>query len=407
MSTSITFTPVPGDPGRFTATFMVPIALQRNEGFGRFEPVTAEEYQVHAACVVDRSSGCANRSEVRTTFQVSTGVSTVAWQGLPAARAVPVPRLGAMSTASHSPLPGSKRSVECVGGNLDPRYGEAPPRLLLTDDAGRTLSPITFAMGGPLVGRHGYAGCENVALDPAHSDSYYIAEAPHAGGANMGAYPLPQFTRDKGATWAPVPAPKGFEARKSFVGFSVTADGVTAWFSRATLEEPDTAKENVRGSMTRDGEKNWTTVELSCPGGAEACLWQMRDKPPMIRNGLIHSADGGRHWSWAAVNGMSFPADRVYVLEGSAGQVLEAVNATPALYWGFIPLLRSEDGGATWRWVEVPPPPGDWTEAPGRTPDIRLTPDGALTVGKTDGANTTRWYRLARGSTEWEESRRP
>jgi hypothetical protein len=405
-STSVTFKPLPGDPRSFTATFTVPIMLRRNEGPGNFDPVVAGEYQIHAACVADQQSGCANRSDVSTTFRVSTGLPTVTWQQLPAGQATPVQRLGAMSTSSRSPLSGSQRSVECVGGNLYPHNGELEPRLQLTDDAGRPLPPIIIREGGPLVGRFGNAGCEDVALDPTDPDSYYLIEAPHAGGSERAVAPLPQFTVDGGATWAPLPAPTGFDASNSFVGFSVTTEGVTAWFSRASLEEPILAGEQIRGSFTRDGGKHWTTVEPSCPGGSVTCIWQMRDKPPWIRNGLIRSVDGGTNWNWASFSGSPFAADRVYVLEGSGGRVLEAVGGSPVLYWGFMPLLRSEDGGGSWRWVEVPRPPSDWIETPGAGVVIRLDPDGALMLGTPDGANQTTWYRLARGSTEWERSER-
>lgn len=404
VSTSVTFLPAPGDPGLFSAQFIVPVVVRRSDGGVRFDPVAAGEYQIHAACVTEQGKGCASRSEVSTSFRVSAGLGTVDWQRLPADGATPMRRLGSMETTSRSPLPGSQRSVECVAGNLAGPSGEAPPRLLRTDDGGRQLAPINLGKGGPLFGRHGSAGCEAAALDPAHPGTFYILESRHAGGTEPGPYPWPQFTRDGGATWAPVPAPDGFEARMTFVGFTVAEGGVTAWFSQATLEERSFAGERIRGRFTGDGGQSWATVEPTCPGGSPACLWQVRDRPPMMRHGLIRSADGGQTWSWAALGGIPLAVDQVYTPEGSDGQVLEAVNGSPVAYWGSIPLLRSGDGGATWLRVEVPPPPGGWFDQFGNSMPFRLEPDGALILEKKDGAAPARRYRLARGNTEWELS---
>lgn len=395
-STSVTFRPMPTDPRSFTAAFTVPLVV-RDGGTMEFVPLAAGEYQVHAACVLDQQGGCADRPDASATFQVTAGLETVRWQELPSGEARPVPRLGGLSTLAHSSLPGSQRMVECVAGNLYPHDGEVEPRLLRTDEAGRPLSPIVLQQGGPLVGRHGYAGCADVALDPTHPESFYLMEARHAGGSERAVFPFPQFTMDDGATWAPVPAPKGFDASRSFVGFTMAPEGVTAWFSQASLAEPRPAGESIQGSFTQDGGKTWRTVELTCPSEPDSCLWQMRDKVPWIRDGLIRSADGGKSWQWATMSGVPLVVDQVSVLEGSEGRVLEAVGASTVTYFGFMPLLRTEDGGRSWLWVAVPTPPAGWIETPGVGVQFRLDPAGALMLGAPDGPE----QRLARGSSEW------
>lgn len=399
-STSLIFRPLPADPRRFTASFTVPLVLRRTE----YEPVVAGEYQIHAACVVDRTGGCADRSDVSTTLRLSTGLESVAWRDLPAAEAIPVPRLGEKSAVSRSPVPGSQRSVECVAGNLYPQTGEAEPMLLRTDDAGRPRAPIVIHEGGPLVGRHGNARCGDLALDPAHPESFYLMEAPHAGGSERAVFPLPYQTMDGGATWAPLPAPTGFDASRSFVGFSVTPEGVTAWFSLARLEAPNPIGEQIRGNFTADGGRTWQTVEPGCPSGSLPCLWQVRELG-LLRDGLIRSTDAGKSWAWVTLGSTPFAVDGAYVLDSSKGVVLEAVGGSPAFYGGLIPLLRSEDGGASWRWVEVPPPPEGWTEIPGAGLVLRQAPDGALLLARPDPESPTYWRPLPRGSSEWGSPR--
>lgn len=310
---SLSFAPSPADPHLFTARFTVPLLLRRSvvAAVPEFEPVAAGEYPLHAACVLDGGFGCAQRSEVSTTVTLSQGVNAVAWEQLTAGDFTPVPRLGELAATARSPVPGSQRSVECLAGSLDPRMGVEPPRLLLTDDAGQPLPPLILGgEGSPLFGRHGYAGCGAVALDPIHGDTYYLMEAPHAGGAEPGAYPWPQFTRDGGATWEPVPAPAGFEARRNFAGFALSPEGVTAWFSQAGLEEFAVAAEQIRGSLTRDGGETWSTVKATCPDGLAHCLLQLRDRPPTMRSGLIRSLDGGQGWTWAAGDSRRRPGDQ-------------------------------------------------------------------------------------------------
>gem|GEM_PF-5269827 len=413
-STPVTFIRSSDDPQLYSADVTVPVLLTHAQSTGEdggrtegvYAPVMPGQLPVHA-CIVTKE--CGFQPQASGSVTIVRGVETVAWEDLPADPTAPeptsVPRLGTMSTSARSPVPDSQRSVECVYGNFDPRMGLEPPRLLVTDDAGNPLPPVVLGSGGnPLFGRLGYADCEAVALDPVRTGTFYLTESPHAGGDGPGAYPWPQFTQDGGATWAPVPAPEGFEARRTFVGFDTASDGVTAWFSQAGMEESaEIAEGQILGSLTRDGGQTWTTVEPTCPEGLAVCLRQLRNRPPLGWNGLIRSTDGGRNWSWAALNGILFRVHDVYVVEGSAGQVLEAVYVSMDHSWSFAPLLRSEDGGVTWRYVKVPEVPGGWQEYPGHAPEIRLDSTGALLVGKGDSKSPTRWYRLERGSTQWVE----
>lgn len=396
---SITFTASASEPKLFTGQFTVPPVLPTEAGAA--VPIAAGEYPVHIGCVLDQAGGCADRPEVSAPLRVPEAPKTVAWQELREVRAEAVVRLGIMSPVSQSPVAGSKRRAECIFGNLSPQNQEAPPQLLSTDEQGRSLPPIIFREGGPLVGRHGYAGCGAVSLDANYPDSFYLIAARSAGGSEEAVYPTPRFTRDRGLIWAPIPGPEGFEPRKTFVGFTLSAVGVTAWFSKASMENANVPGDQVRGSFTADGGRTWTTVAPACP---YTCVWTLRDTGPAIRDGLLRSTDGGRTWSWASYGGTPFSASGFYQV--GPGR-LEAVAAVPTQYWGLMPLLGSEDGGATWVWTAVPTPPGTWTAAiPGggfNHPLLELEATGSLLAGYPTGEGKHSWYRLNRGSGSWSE----
>ncbi len=347
-STSLSFAPAKGDQTSFSATFTIPALLPQPGSAGRFDPVTAGEYTVYAACVKEHTSGCAFRPEVSTTFQITEGLSRIVRDPLPPGEAEPLPPLGTREPAARSLLTSSRLTAECVSGNFDSRMGE-PPKLLLTDDAGQPLPPLIFQEDGPLFPRHGYAGCGALALDPVRTDSIYLLSAPHAGGTEEAVFPRPYFTADGGINWAPVPAPEGFDPSHTFLGFQSTVDGVTAWFLQTSFDEPTFPAARVQGSFTADGGRSWASTGPTCPADDVPCIWHLGE-----HQGLIYSADGGQTWSWATLGGDPFVAQQVL----NQGTVLEAVEARTTRHRGAAPLLRSEDGGATWHWVDPPPPGG-------------------------------------------------
>lgn len=369
--TGISFARVPGPQGSFAAVYTVPRTLPIGPTDGPV-PTPKGAYAITLSCILDQSKGCIEHPDATVQFTVDQPESALSWGNLNLAGAQPVPRLG--SFGQQSSFGGT--TVQCKTGSLTPGDPGGPPELIVTDS--RSSSRIIPLSKAPVRGRHGYVGCQAVAADPKLPGSLYFAEADSPPEVNS----RPLFTRDGGLTWAEIPVPDG---ATGFAGFQVDEGGVTAWFSQ----------EQIRGSRTADGGATWQTVEPVCPPGA-LCAWQVRSQiNPPYREGLLLSFDGGKNWQWATDEESQMSALRFY----QQGTTLTAAGA----YLGDIrteqaPLLRSADGGRTWTWVEVPPPPGGWDQPTVGIPDVRVNPDGSLTAGWDV---VKKWYLLDAGAEQW------
>lgn len=207
-------------------------------------------------------------------------------------------------------------------------------------------------------------------------------------------------------TWARVPMPDGLpgEPGPAFRGFSMSAAGVTAWFSVASFTQPVAVPAQVAGMLTSDGGRTWRKVPLTCQG-APACAWQVTTGFLAGQNGLLRSGDGGAHGDWARYQGRPIAALGFWGLgENCDGQYL-AVGARVGQQ--FVPVLYSPDAGRTWLPVQVPAPPSGWVRDPASPvwefPAMRPQPDAALLVHRWDGPlEDQTWYRLRPGSKRWE-----
>ncbi len=365
------------DPHLFTSTARVPAYTDGRR-------LREGPLEVMLACATDYDDGCTQRPEATAAFQLTGELPGVDWASLPAGLEQPIPSLVARPGRVINPA-NPAHQVECEGGAVVDTMPQPPPRLRITKDGGANWEEISL-LGVRLGQMAGMAGCRTLALDPSQIDTYYLAGTGHTAAAEEGAFPLPLFTADRGVTWQPVPAPPGFERPEMFLRFTVTEAEVIAWYGRqADVEQPP----EVVGLATSDGGATWHPVALGCPADG-ACLWEVRD--PIygrVSRRLMRSEDGGANWRWAEWVGepVTVLTARFRLIDGG----IEAIGQQ-SLDRGLVPLLRSEGGGATWVWVDLPEPPGGWQ----RGTALMAGPEGSLLL-----LTEAKTLRLDRGQGDW------
>lgn len=107
-----------------------------------------------------------------------------------------------------------------------------------------------------------------VALDPHRRGTFYLAGSGQRAAFGLGRDPAPLYTADRGRTWERIAPPEGFGTPDAFTGFTVTPDGVTAWYGRPTDEqkaERRDAPDLIAGTRTTDGGATWQSAALTCP----------------------------------------------------------------------------------------------------------------------------------------------
>ncbi|MFZ5815531.1 MAG: hypothetical protein ACOY93_09560 [Bacillota bacterium] len=378
LSQSIWPKPSPDDPHRFTARVKVP-------PFFNSARLRKGELTLSLACAADFGPGCTGRPEAQARFALTDELPGVDWAALPTEPVQELPSLVRRPGLLVNPA-NPLHQAECRGGAVAPGYQQPPPHLRITTDGGASWEEISLM--GVRIGQHaGMAGCRAFALDPHQPGVYYLAGSGHPAAQDEGAFPSPLHTVDNGQSWERVPVPKGFGSPESFLGFSTTAEGVTAWFGR---EEEPGAPPRVVGMATTDSGRSWQPVPLRCPEGPD-CLWEIRS--PLwsrIDRRLMRSEDGGATWRWAEWQGKPITTwpGRIQWLKGA----IEAAEVRQGPDGEMIPLLRSTDGGRSWLWVDLPAPPGGW----GAWHHLIFTADGSLLLRRGDQE-----VRLARGERAW------
>jgi len=226
-------------------------------------------------------------------------------------------------------------------------------------------------------------------------------------------------TTDGGAHWEPVPhAPLqtdgGMGLPDPLVRF---LDGHTGWMSW-------TNKQGMVVARTTDGGKTWQETMLAGSYVAKELCFVNNKEGWLLAAGsdvamtapqkkLFHTTDGGE--SWDPVASDAVPGQEAGNTEGllpSQGFAAGVAFRSPSE--GFLSvenrsgaavlLYRTEDGGKTWRLLDVPPPSGisggEWTSAP-QSPffagDHVLVP--ILFTGKS--ASEYVLYRSANGGRTW------
>jgi photosystem II stability/assembly factor-like uncharacterized protein len=241
---------------------------------------------------------------------------------------------------------------------------------LRSDDGGRTWSstpqPSSVAVARAL-----------------HKPAYLKVAATDIGGA------IPQLSRDGGRTWRPLQRPKVTSYDAGDVAFTDANHGLLA-----AGQGEFGADGRVPVFATHDGGKTWQRLRLP-PGvkrGDEVTFGPgvvLIRKPPF----LYLSTDEGRHWASLHVRddfwdcGISLPQrDTIWILCSLS------VTRAPSL------LLRSDDGGASWRTLSGPV----WLDAGLVALDQHEAWAMAKPVSVNPGNGRTLWHTTNGGST-WRQ----
>jgi hypothetical protein len=235
--------------------------------------------------------------------------------------------------------------------------------------SGYTLLPARPAGAEPT--------CTALALDPAHAD-HLFAVFPGAL-RKYGAPPLFRlalWTADGGRSWHLVPPPAGFTPG-DFGGFVTQGDAVFALFAGTGTSRQATPPWSVERAV--GGGQRWQAASLPCPVAGPCLRWGPAPNAlgPCAMNGapqtLLVSSDGGRRWR--AVAGVAPNACNLVELVATGGR--DAVLVSGSSFTGAV-LRQSRDGGLQWQVVQLPPFPGEATQAPAHFAGLQLLPDGAL-----------------------------
>ncbi len=269
----------------------------------------------------------------------------------------------------------------------------------LTADGGQSWSSISIegaltasaATNYPLVPGYGTApaSCLAVALDPKQPATLYAEFSTVE--RNSGPPPymyVAYYTRDSGATWHPVPVPKG-SVMGAFGGFRADLSGVralyTQWSDSLPPDQPAVAIQ-----LSVDGGKTWSTATLPCPqAGPCVTLGTKTWARCMAVEGwesVLVSTDSGKNWTtanrirscWRVAEIVGLTDGRLVTLDGLDGSVL----------------TLSEDGDRSWRSFALPQLP-DQTDTVTPVGNLELLPDGRLL------SVSLHWSLLTPGASAW------
>jgi hypothetical protein len=206
-------------------------------------------------------------------------------------------------------------------------------------------------------------------------------------------------TRDNGQTWTPIPVPPG-SGPAGFGGFRYTGASLQAVFGVSLKGAPTAYPEfslsrAVTEVLSADGQ-SWSQAPLGCPPVGPCVTFGPYRPGNCAMNGstqtLLRSADGGRRWT---PQGFPDPVQacgeaELAALSATSGLLVDSTSAYP--------VLRTTDGGATWRDVALPRRGGDG--------DLTVLPDGSLLM--SHGVQYVgRWKLLRHGGRAWCELRTP
>jgi hypothetical protein len=240
------------------------------------------------------------------------------------------------------------------------------------------VAPIDSAAGIPV----GLAAAFSVGLPPGLPPFYDAAVV----------------TYDGGRTWAPVPVPPGSTAA-AFGGFRYRGAAVEAVFAALTPSKSLYPVFNVmrpRAELTTADGRSWAGAPAGCPAAGPCVTLAPFAPGNCAMNGseqeVERSTDAGRRWSVLA-----FPPS----VQACSQATLVALSARSELLvdsTSSFPVLRTTDGGLTWRDVALPPRGGDG--------DLTVLPDGSLVMshGVQYGGP---WKLLRHGGHAWCELTAP
>jgi hypothetical protein len=226
-------------------------------------------------------------------------------------------------------------------------------------------------------------------------------------------YDVALETTAGGRTWKPVPVPRG-ASPESFGGFRYGAGGsVEAVFARSRTprlhghaELPVLDPARPLAETTTDGGLTWRSGRLPCPA-AGPCVTlapyipqncaMVQDVQPLLR-----SADGGRTWRQPPLPDAVQACGDAQLL-ATSGRSLLLVN--PASQYE---LVGSGDGGTGWRVLGVPPIPGvprlGFPAETGAGDGLGPASGGLTVLGGgalLETGATRAWHLLRAGAAQW------
>jgi len=194
----------------------------------------------------------------------------------------------------------------------------------------------------------------------------------HGGGDEELLFDMRTFRSDDGRTWAEFDS-TGLDAPADVFDLIAVDDGLVAVGTLREAGDPSQGGFRAVAWHSTDGE-HWTTVPMPAGGGSEgsaATLLATGDEVLAVgsvdRRGVMWSStDGGA--TWAIVEREGIPATSSLDHIVSQDDVLLVSGRVPGAEEGDAEavqvLVRSVDGGQTWRDVTDPPPPNRGEPAP-------------------------------------------
>lgn len=274
----------------------------------------------------------------------------------------------------------------------------APGTIRSSSDGGASWSSVSTTGIAAAAKQHGLSlfapdvapsppQCTSVVLDSQHPRSFYVtigAVRPEQG--IPPSYSVGAVTTDNGQTWQIV-APDG-ATPEHFGGFQADDRGVYLFFNDPVIVQ-----------LTTDGGRTWTTGHPACPlagpcvrwGAVDLTIGGMSSPNPLL---IEYSSDGGQTW-------LTPPDPRSINLRVSTSATLAALSPTSVVLLAgreAFPALLSNDGGATWTIIALPPLVGSDTSYP-LYARLELLPNGSLIAQASE--NSAQWQMLQPGAQAW------
>lgn len=268
-----------------------------------------------------------------------------------------------------------------------------------TAAASHVLENLGFGLMGLAVPR-----CAAVALIPGSSQAGAALAVAFTAAPNGEAPPVADvalYSTDSGRSWTAVPVPPGATAG-SFGGFAYENGDLEALYalSPASPAEGVTPNPGPLVEVAGPGGHTWSQGSFTCPRRGPCVSFGPYAPGNCAMNGtqqsVIFSSDSGLHWQeakWPSTVDTCAPA-QLLATSAKTELLLDSVSAYT--------LRLSSDGGKEWRYVSLPPLPGQRPGAglgPGAGGIIAL-PSGSLLAIQTAGQKQA-WELLARGATSW------
>jgi photosystem II stability/assembly factor-like uncharacterized protein len=246
------------------------------------------------------------------------------------------------------PPPGfGMEAVEIAESNPDIWYAASESRIWRSDDAGRNWEQFEMRVGNHLAGLP-----IDLQVDPRDPMRIFVN---NYGGGNF-------VSEDGGKTWS--------DASEGYTGIGD--------LENVTVSPFNTSVVFARNFVSRDAGHTWTSFDFDFKGSVLIPGVNSEDATYLVGDGTGHvrqSSDGGFTWSepYNVVDIQAGLKNGTFDLEAYPMRAMDNSNANPmVIYAGFTRsrcmariwyeclnitpgFFRSEDGGISWRHIQIPP----------------------------------------------------